>query len=37
MTDVNYDLLMEKVILLSSLTILQQYHISQEQTDGTSL
>ena len=25
MTDVNYDLLMEKVILLSSLTILQQF------------
>ena len=27
MTDVNYDLLMEKVILLSSLTILKEHHI----------
>ena len=27
MEDVNYDLLIEKVILLSLLTILQQYHI----------
>ena len=37
MADVYYNLLTEKVILLSSLIILQQYYICHLQNDGTSL